>query len=41
MYLRGDEERPVYEHAVRLGLVSAEGYLTPAGIALITKYGAD
>jgi hypothetical protein len=34
VYLLHAEERPLLEHAISLGLVSPEGYLTPAGYRL-------
>ncbi len=38
VYLRGREERTLYERAIRLGLISREGYLTPLGRALIARH---
>lgn len=35
VYLRDDEERGLFEHAVRMGFISSEGYLTPAGRSLL------
>ena len=38
VYLRGQEERSLYEQAKHLGLISGEGYLTPTGRSLIVRY---
>jgi len=38
VYLRGQEERELYEKAKQLGLISKEGYLTPAGRAALSGY---
>ena len=39
VYLRGQEERDVYEQAKKLGLISREGYLTPVGRSVMVNYG--
>lgn len=41
VYLREDSERRLYERAVGLGLISVEGYLTPAGRALLARHNCD
>ena len=41
VYLRNDGERQLYHEAVRLGLVSSEGYLTPRGLSLLARHGDD
>ena len=38
VYLRGQEERELYEKAKQLGLISREGYLTPAGRSALAGY---
>ena len=38
VYLRGQEERELYERAKQLGLISREGYLTPAGRSVLTGH---
>ena len=38
VYLRGQEERELYEKAKQLGLISREGYLTPAGRVALSGY---
>lgn len=40
VYLRGREERELYERAKRLGLISREGYLTPSGRRVLARDGA-
>ena len=35
VYLRGQEERALYEKAKNLGLITGEGYLTPRGRSLV------
>ena len=39
VYLRGREERSLYEEAKRLGLISREGYVTPVGRKLLASAG--
>jgi hypothetical protein len=41
VYLRSDGEQQLYHEAVRLGLVSSEGYLTPRGLSLLACHGGD
>ncbi len=41
LYLRSDGEQQLYHQAVRLGLVSSEGYLTPRGLSLLARHGDD
>jgi hypothetical protein len=41
VYLRSDGEQQLYHEAVRLGLVSSEGYLTPQGLSLLARHGDD
>ncbi len=41
VYLRDDGERRLFERAVSMGLVSREGYLTPAGRSLIARFDND
>jgi hypothetical protein len=41
VYLRSDGEQQLYHEAVRLGLVSSEGYLTPRGLSLLARHGDD
>lgn len=38
IYLRDNGERRVYERAIKMGLVSREGYLTPEGRSLLARY---
>ena len=38
VYLRGSEERDLYRKAKLLGFINSEGYLTPAGRALLAGY---
>ena len=38
VYLRGREERDLYEKAKALGLISREGYLTSVGRSLIVGF---
>ena len=40
VYLREASERSILSRAIRRGLVSAEGYLTPAGLALLARHDA-
>jgi len=39
VYLRNDSEEQLYNEAVRLGLVSSEGYVTPRGLSLLARHG--
>lgn len=41
VYLHSDREEPLYHEAVRLGLVSSEGYVTPRGLSLLARHGDD
>lgn len=41
VYLRSDGEQQLFHEAVRLGLVSAEGYVTPRGLSLLARHGDD
>jgi hypothetical protein len=41
VYLRNAAEQQLLHEAVRLGLVSSEGYVTPQGLALLARYGDD
>ena len=41
VYLRNDREERLYHEAVRLGLVSSEGYVTPRGLSLLARHGDD
>ena len=41
VYLRNDSEQRLLHEAVRLGLVSSEGYVTPRGLSLLVRYGDD
>ncbi|MDX1433094.1 MAG: hypothetical protein R3286_11670 [Gammaproteobacteria bacterium] len=41
VYLRDDSDRELLRLAVRRGLVSAEGYVTPRGLALLARHGDD
>ena len=41
VYLRSDREERVFHEAVRLGLVSSEGYVTPRGLSVLARYGDD
>ncbi|MCP5151054.1 MAG: hypothetical protein H6983_06630 [Ectothiorhodospiraceae bacterium] len=41
VYLAGPDERPVLARAVRLGLISDDGYLTAAGRALLARHADD
>ena len=36
VYLRGQEERELYQKAKLLGFINSDGYLTPAGRSLLT-----
>ena len=39
VYLRGREERTLYEKAKRLGLINREGYVTPVGRQVLERTG--
>jgi len=41
VYLREETERVLFDRAVNLGLVTGEGYLTPAGRALLAEHNLD
>ena len=41
VYLRNNGEEQLYHEAVRLGLVSSEGYVTPRGLSVLARYGDD
>ena len=41
VYLHNDREQQLYHEAVRLGLVSSEGYVTPRGLSLLARHGDD
>jgi len=41
VYFRDDGERRLFERAVNLGLVSREGYLTPAGKSFLARNNND
>jgi len=41
VYLRDDSEQRLFHEAVRLGLVSPEGYVTPQGLSALARYGDD
>jgi hypothetical protein len=41
VYLRNDREEQLFHEAVRLGLVSSEGYVTPRGLSVLARYGDD
>lgn len=41
VYLRNNSEEQLYHEAVRLGLVSSEGYVTPRGLSLLARHGDD
>ena len=38
VYLRGQEERDLYERAQRMGLINREGYVTPTGRRVLARY---
>lgn len=38
VYLRERTERSLFDRAVRLGLITREGYLTPTGRAILAGY---
>ena len=37
VYLRGQEERDLYQKAKLLGLINSEGYLTPRGRSVLSE----
>ena len=41
VYLRNGGEEQLFHEAVRLGLVSSEGYVTPRGLSLLARHGDD
>lgn len=41
VYLRNETEQQLFHEAVRLGLVSSEGYVTPRGLSLLARHGGD
>lgn len=41
VYLRNEREQQLYHEAVRRGLVSADGYVTPQGLSLLARHGGD
>ena len=41
VYLRNDTQQQLFHEVVRLGLVSSEGYVTPRGLSLLARHGAD
>ena len=41
VYLDDDGERSLFQRALRMGLVNAEGYLTAAGLAIAARYATD
>jgi hypothetical protein len=41
VYLRKPSDRQTFQQAVGLGLVSAEGYITPLGHSLLARHGDD
>ena len=41
VYLRNNTEQPLLHAAVRMGLVSSEGYVTPRGLSLLARHGDD
>lgn len=41
VYLRNDAEQRLFHEAVRLGLVSPEGYVTPRGLSILARHGDD
>ena len=41
VYLQDDTEQPLFHAAVRMGLVSSEGYVTPRGLSLLARHGDD
>lgn len=41
VYLREAGERGLFDRAIRLGLISSEGFLTPAGRSALARDAAD
>ncbi len=41
VYLRNDTEQSLFQAAVRMGLLSPEGYVTPRGLSLLARHGDD
>jgi hypothetical protein len=41
VYLRNHGEEQLFHEAVRLGLVSSEGYVTPRGLSFLARHGDD
>ena len=41
VYLHNEREQQLFHEAVRLGLVSSEGYVTPRGLSLLARHGGD
>ncbi len=41
VYLRNETEQQLFHEAVRQGLVSSEGYVTPRGLSLLARHGGD
>jgi len=41
VYLQNEGEEQLFHQAVRLGLVSSEGYVTPRGLSVLARYGDD
>ena len=41
VYLHNDRDRQLFDEAVRLGLVSSDGYVTPRGLSLLAHHGDD
>lgn len=41
VYLQNHSEEQLFHEAVRLGLVSSEGYVTPRGLSVLARYGDD
>ena len=39
VYLRDQAERSIYQAAIHLGLINADGYVTPEGRALLARCG--
>lgn len=41
VYLRNDKDQTLFHEAVRLGLVSSEGYVTPQGLSVLARHGDE
>lgn len=41
VYLRDDAERGLYDLAVRMGFINADGYLTPEGRSVFARHHFD